>query len=205
MAFAKKTFTPEQIEAARRLYENPQTPVDDVAASLGIARGTLKSRIEEWGWPKRRTGPPVPPANKTGSSENARVARRLRVTSKATKKKQRAQTRARPPSIAPALTTPEALAVRVQRVVERELDAIDSVLSVLGVADSADAERSARTLASLARALTEVMRLSAPEQTPDPDEDDAMPRDLDEFRRELARRIEALAAEAEAAAPGDGG
>lgn len=201
MAFAKKTFTPEQIEAARRLYENPQTPVDDVAASLGIARGTLKSRIEEWGWPKRRTGPPVPPANKTGSSENARVARRLRVTSKATKKKQRAQTRARPPSIAP---TPEALAVRVQRVVERELDAIDSVLSVLGVADSADAERSARTLASLARALTEVMRLSAPEQTPDPDVD-AMPRDLDEFRRELARRIEALAAEAEAAAPGDGG
>ena len=65
MAFVKKTFTPEQIEAARRLYENPQTPVDDVAASLGIARGTLKSRIEEWGWPKRRTGPPVPPANKT--------------------------------------------------------------------------------------------------------------------------------------------
>ncbi|MGZ8390142.1 MAG: hypothetical protein ACXWVL_06040 [Rhodoplanes sp.] len=95
--------------------------------------------------------------------------------------------------------------MRVQRVVERELDAIDSVLSVLGVADSADAERSARTLASLARALTEVMRLTVPEQTPDPDEDDALPRDLDEFRRELARRIEALAAEAEAAAPGDSG
>lgn len=203
MAFVKKTFTPEQIEAARRLYENPQTPVDDVAASLGIARGTLKSRIEEWGWPKRRTGPPVPPANKTRSSRRG-PARRRRITSKG-KKELRPQTRARSPSIAPVLTTPEALAVRVQRVVERELDAIDSVLSVLGVADSADAERSARTLASLARALTEVMRLTVPEQTPDPDEDDAMPRDLDEFRRELARRIEALAAEAEAAAPGDSG
>jgi hypothetical protein len=95
--------------------------------------------------------------------------------------------------------------VRVQRVVERELDAIDSILSVLGAADSAEAERSARTLASLARALKEVMRLAAPEQAPDPDEDDPMPRDLDEFRRELARRIEALAAEAEGQAPGDGG
>ncbi len=88
---------------------------------------------------------------------------------------------------------------------ERELDAIDSILSVLGAADSAEAERSARTLASLARALKEVMRLAAPEQASDPDDDDPMPRDLDEFRRELARRIEALAAEAEGQAPGDGG
>lgn len=205
MAFVKKTFTPEQIDAARRLYENPRTPVDDVAASLGITRCTLKSRIAEWGWPERGGGAPARPAHKTGRSRKARPARRRRVTLKATQKKPRAQPRTRLPSVAPPRTTPEALAARVQRVVERELDAIDSVLGVLGVADSADAERSARTLASLARALTEVMRLTAPEQTPDPDEDDAMPRDLDEFRRELARRIEALAADAEAAAPSDGG
>lgn len=79
------------------------------------------------------------------------------------------------------------------------------ILGVLGAADSAEAERSARTLASLARALKEVMRLAAPEQASDPDEDDPVPRDLDEFRRELARRIEALAAEAEGQAAGDGG
>ncbi len=205
MAFVKKTFTPEQIDAARRLYENHRTAVDDVAASLGITRGTLKSRIEEWGWPERRACAPARPATKTGRSRKAPPARRRRVTLEAAQKKPRAQPRPPSPSIAPPRTTPEALAARVQRVVERELDAIDSVLSVLGVADSADAERSARTLASLARALTEVMRLTAPEQTPDPDDDDAMPRDLDEFRRELARRIEALAADAEAAAPGDGG
>jgi hypothetical protein len=91
-------------------------------------------------------------------------------------------------------------------VVERELDAIGQVLSVLGAADSAEAERSARTLASLARALKEVMRLTAPEQTPEADEDDdGAPRNLEDFRRELARRLEALAAGAEADAAGDGG
>ena len=44
MAFAKKTFTPEQIEAARLLYENPQTPLDEVAASMKITRRTRADR-----------------------------------------------------------------------------------------------------------------------------------------------------------------
>lgn len=49
MAFAKKTFTPEQVETARRLYDDPQTPLQDVAASLQITRRTLDARIAEWG------------------------------------------------------------------------------------------------------------------------------------------------------------
>jgi hypothetical protein len=53
MAFLKKTFTPEQTEAARRLYENSQTPLDEVAVSLGITRRTLNARIAEWDWPAR--------------------------------------------------------------------------------------------------------------------------------------------------------
>jgi hypothetical protein len=200
MAFAKKTFTPEQIEAARMLYENPQTPLPEVAASLKITRRTLEARIAEWGWPPRATSPPRN-AGRARSKSSGRKAKQTTAALKQPKSKAQRQ----PDAAKRPRRSREALAVRVQRVVERELDAIDSILSVLGAADSAEAERSARTLASLARALKEVMRLAAPEQAPDPDEDDPMPRDLDEFRRELARRIEALAAEAEGQAPGDGG
>jgi hypothetical protein len=199
MAFAKKTFTPEQIEAARLLYENPQTPLDEVAASLKITRRTLEARIAEWGWPPR-----VASLRNGGRARSKAAGRRAKRTSTA-RKQPKSKARPQPDAAKRPRRSRETLAVRVQRVVERELDAIDSILSVLGAADSTEAERSARTLASLARALKEVMRLAAPEQASDPDEDDPMPRDLDEFRRELARRIEALAAEAEGQASGDGG
>ncbi|MFY9735750.1 MAG: hypothetical protein WAU59_06050 [Rhodoplanes sp.] len=200
MAFAKKTFTPEQIKAARLLYENLQTPLDEVAASLKITRRTLEARIAEWGWPPRATSP----QRNGGRARNESFGRRAKRTRTA-RKQPKSKARPRPDTTRRPVGSREALAVRVQRVVERELDAIDSILSVLGAADSTEAERSARTLASLARALKEVMRLAAPEQASEPDEDDPMPRDLDEFRRELARRIEALAAETEGQAPGDGG
>jgi hypothetical protein len=204
MAFAKKTFTPEQIEAARLLYENPQTPLQEIAASLKITRRTLEARIAEWGWAPRATSPRAASPQNAGQTRSKSPGRRAKRTSTA-RKQPKSQAHPQPDAAKRPLRSREALAVRVQRVVERELDAIDSILSVLGAADSAEAERSARTLASLARALKEVMRLAAPEQASDPDEDDPMPRDLDEFRRELARRIEALAAEAEGQAPGDGG
>ena len=219
MAFAKKTFTPEQIETARRLYDDPQTPLQDVAASLQITRRTLDARIAEWGWPARTALERN--SNRARGTSSGRTTKATRNANKRPNRKRPSPKRsgaepepAKPAkpnagehvdSASPPLRSRKALAVRVQRVVERELDAIDSILGVLGAADSAEAERSARTLASLARALKEVMRLAAPEQASDPDEDDPVPRDLDEFRRELARRIEALAAEAEGQAAGDGG
>ena len=58
MAFAKKTFPLEQIAAARRLYEDGRTALDEVAASLGISKRTLAARIKEWGWPPRSADNP---------------------------------------------------------------------------------------------------------------------------------------------------
>ena len=66
-------------------------------------------------------------------------------------------------------------------------------------------ERSARTLAILTQTLHALQRLRAgslPEQeTP---HDDDMPRDIDEFRRDLARRIDAFVASRTDAADADG-
>lgn len=210
MAFEKKTFAPDAIANARRLYEHTKTPLGQVAAALGITRGTLAARIIEWGWTPRATAG-------SGAKRKTRRARSVRKTRACTSSTEKHKPSLEPksPRAAPrvpprdgdrrASPDPEALAARVQRVVERELDAIDRILGTIGAADAAEAERSARTLASLARALKEVMRLAAPDEPAEPDDDDPMPRDLDEFRRELARRLEALAAGGTAAPAGDGG
>ena len=63
-----------------------------------------------------------------------------------------------------------------------------------GVSALTEAERRARTLASLARTLGEVTRLRAGQHKVNPADDDAVPRDLDEFRRALSRRLEQLVA-----------
>ncbi|MDX2238940.1 MAG: hypothetical protein NW203_15360 [Hyphomonadaceae bacterium] len=100
------------------------------------------------------------------------------------------------PTPAPAPTT--MLAARLQAMVERELEAVDRVLAVLAPENPEEGERAARTLASLARALRELAALRAADHEAEAetaDDDDPIPRDIDEFRRELARRIEAFVGE----------
>ncbi|MFZ5733503.1 MAG: hypothetical protein ACOY4O_12265 [Pseudomonadota bacterium] len=102
----------------------------------------------------------------------------------------------------PPPETGAALIARVSRAVERELNQIEIIVGGHHVKPSqrTEAERRARTLASLARTLGELRRLRAGEQKAKPDDDD-MPRDLDEFRRELSRRLEQVVRGREAAAP----
>jgi hypothetical protein len=97
----------------------------------------------------------------------------------------------------------EATAARVHSMVERELDAVERVLAALAPDDPGNAERAARALASIARTLRDLSQMNAaggdvtdegPEATT-ADDDDPPPRDLDEFRRELARRIDAFLGE----------
>lgn len=226
MAFEKKTFAPAAIAKARGLYEDTQAPLSEVAASLGIARTTLAARIIEWGWKPRQAVKPAMSAGRqtTGSvravkpkSQNRKRQSTKRSSSKPEKATPQTQEPIRTDTEKSFIKThddvqqsrsagPVGLTLRVQRVVERELDAIDQILGAIGAADAVEAERSARTLASLARALKEVMRLAAPDESADADaDDDPVPRDLDEFRRELARRIEALAGDTAAETAGDGG
>jgi hypothetical protein len=91
---------------------------------------------------------------------------------------------------------------RVSDAIERELTKIERIVGnptrVLP-AQRIETESRARVLASLARTLKEVMRLREQERGDDKAkaaDDDAVPRDLDEFRRELSRRLEGLVADA---------
>jgi hypothetical protein len=68
---------------------------------------------------------------------------------------------------------------------------IERAVGVLGPSNEAEAERTVRTLAGISRTLREIAALNRPDEVAPPDEadDDPVPRDLDEFRNELARRI----------------
>jgi hypothetical protein len=97
-----------------------------------------------------------------------------------------------------------AMALRIQRVVEREMDAMERILAVIQPADQIEAEHGARTLANVSRALREIKALTELESETPPDEadDDPVPRDIDEFREALACRIEAFVASRRAADDG---
>lgn len=95
--------------------------------------------------------------------------------------------------------SPKALTQRVEQAIDRELSRIEAILAEGGGGAHGEAERRARTLATLARTLKEVTRLRSEEKTKAADDD--LPRDLDEFRRELSRRLDLLVAEAAALHP----
>jgi hypothetical protein len=80
---------------------------------------------------------------------------------------------------------------RIERLVQRELEAEETVRARLGPLPrpAPDAERCARTLATLTQTLHALARLRSGLLPEAGLSDDDMPRDIDEFRRELARRI----------------
>lgn len=98
---------------------------------------------------------------------------------------------------------PESLVERVSRSIERELTRIDVILEGVTTdqGQHAEAERRARTLASLARTLREVTSLRNEQGKQKPADDDDIPRDIEQLRRELARRLEGLVAEAKIVCP----
>ncbi|RAI30454.1 hypothetical protein CH340_21530, partial [Rhodoplanes serenus] len=76
--------------------------------------------------------------------------------------------------------------------VAREIAAIERARRATSrkPAAAAETERTVRSLERLTDTLAKVRRLRDPAAASDPDDD--LPRDIDEFRRVLARRIEEL-------------
>lgn len=87
---------------------------------------------------------------------------------------------------------------RIGGTIERELCRIETIVSGRDAgARRGEAESRARVLASLARTLKEVKRLrdeAAQEESAKDADDDAVPRDLDEFRRVLSQRLDEMVA-----------
>lgn len=172
MPTPKIQVAPERIADGKRLYELTATPVPDIAAMMGISPRTLERRLDEWGWARRspwrvltdRARVAAPPAGQVIDAS--------------------------PPA------TREALTARILGTINCELDAVQRVLKTVDPEHKGEAERSARTLASIARALYDLAATTKPDEGTPPDETDpeSVPRDIDEFRDAVARRIEAFVA-----------
>ncbi|MGH6769697.1 MAG: hypothetical protein ACRECO_11830 [Xanthobacteraceae bacterium] len=206
-------YTPGLIAHVRHRYENTDDTLAKIAADCGVSeRGVHRMRDRE-GWTRRSDRPPrdLPPAMQALKEATALLA---------TRHCERSDSAATPMTPTPTLplsgggstqsaplgtrdtASPPGDGIsnaveRIERLVEQELTAEEAVRAQLGPLPRppAEAERSARTLAVLTQTLHALQRLRCG-LSPDSGstDDDDMPRDIDEFRHELARRIDAFVA-----------
>jgi hypothetical protein len=169
-------LSPETIAQARQMYADG-VPVREICAQLGISPGALSFWVD--GGPA--SGPlhlePLP--RRRGGTAPIRRRRRLKGDR-------------------------VALVARLWRTAEAQVrDIEDRLLRDAQPPD--ERERDARTLAVLVKTLRELSALDEAGAPPEAEDDDDGPRDIDEFRRDLARRMDAFVAERlRAAIPGDG-
>lgn len=168
----KIEIAPELIAEAKTLYETTDIPTSVIAAKLGISRATLNDRIPQWGWTFRRYA--------KSAAERASAP-------------PGADDKAQPPD--PAMPLP--FAAQLRRVIDAQMQVAERTLRVLGPASAAEAERTARILATVSRTVQDITATAKGHMPADDADDDAVPRDIDEFRNELARRIRGLVEEAE--------
>jgi len=103
-------------------------------------------------------------------------------------KRTRASAHSRP---TPPLLPPGDTIMRLHHAVLEELGAVEA-MRAKKPQNPADAERTARTLSSLTETLQKLQRLQCTLPEIELKDDDDMPADIDEFRNELARRINAF-------------
>jgi hypothetical protein len=190
---AKKEIAPALLAEAKRLYEQTLAPVGDIAAMVGLSRSNFYERVRAGGWRSRRAKPTFSLALALADASRA-AAEPLPVSEPPAAG---AEERDGPAVPDAAPVTPQqrmAIAQRIMSAVEQEMDAIHRILSTITPRDQLEAEHSARTVASISRALREAFMLISPKEEggqddADDDDDDSIPLDIDEFREELARRI----------------
>jgi hypothetical protein len=180
---ARIDLSPAQLADARNLYEQTLVPVEDIARSLGVSERWFYREITQLGWRRRRCQARSFHFAKALSEAAAQLPARL----------EQAVPPAPPCDPARLAAARLALAIKLHATADRVLDSVAQVVAALDPANQAEAQRSACILAQIAHALREVAHLTEPEPAaaahePEQD-DDPVPRDLDEFRRELARRI----------------
>jgi hypothetical protein len=214
--FAKKTgrrrtyYTSEFLAEAKRRIETTLQSTTAIANDFGMHQNVLWRLVRHYGWVRPQ-----------GSLRLRGLSPAMQLAAAAA-----ALTGAAPSGDghpAPALadpfrpgeggTAPAAAASadtsaldRLERAVLKELTSVETMRASLGAEPlrPMDAERTARTLASLTETLAKLRRLRLAGEAPSgPHDDDDMPADIDAFRRDLARRIDAFVASR--TEPGDAG
>lgn len=209
------TPTPEAWAQIRHAYEHTDTTIDQICAEHRISSGTLRDRMRRWGWTRRRSPippegppavtmtqavfspPPVRPANGgegSGGLGAAETAAHAHPTPLPIADAMRSDLP--PPAedqeLAPA--DPATVVPRLQNAVAQLLPAIETVIRRLAASSNRprEMESAGRALSSLTRSLRELNGLMVQHQATVVAPGDAIPQDMDAFRAELARRLNAI-------------
>lgn len=193
MAVPLKPISPALLAEGRRLYEHTRVPVDDIAALLGISPRTLHSRIRKWKWQRRQLRiPQDEPEQSSGQ------AARPDETEDSASQDEPQDSQDEPQDLQDdallEIDLDEAVTIRVMRAVERQLAAVERIAARLNPQPehAEEAERAARVLVSLSRTLAALKDVRAAAAAPEVEDDDTVPRDLDELRRVLSQRLDRI-------------
>jgi hypothetical protein len=190
-------LTPETWAHVRYEYERTDKPVDDICLDHGVSPSTLRDRMRRWRWTRRYEpvspdGPPPMPPRETAAFHGPLPAG-------GTASCENASDFAVDLAAQPADVCDEAAAdssqivPRLRGAVARVLPAIEATVGRLaaGPMPAREIERAARTLTAPTRTLRELNALLG--QYPCADDDE--PQSVEEFRAELARRIDGIIAQ----------
>jgi hypothetical protein len=185
------TYTPELMANGRYRYERTDESLISIASDFGVHRNTFSALVEREGWVRYKRPPrDLSPAAKLLAQANDLNDPPSAAAAAPIEENTELQ---RPGSAenGPALPVPGDTIMRLHRAVLEELGAVEAMRARLKrePQDPADAERTARTLSSLTETLQKLQRLQCTLPQTELKDDDDMPVDIDEFRRELARRI----------------
>jgi len=171
----RKEIAPDKLAEARRLYEQTLTPTHEIWFLMGVSRSTFYARAREGNWQSRRY-------IVSGATEM-------------TDEKAEPDTPPEPDETEPFTAKRKAaLRDRLLRAAEKKMVSIERILRTIKSDNPAQAERSARIMASLKISMREIDELTRPEpgMPHNAVDQDELPRDLDELRCELAKRVNAF-------------
>ena len=192
-------LTPEAWAQIRADYEHTERPIEDICAGHGISSGTLRDRVRRWHWTRRRQpipfdGPPPVPPRVVLAPQRAAVS----TEADATALPAEGETAPTPHDVVgappePADVSPAVIAQRLQGAVARVLPAIETTLGRIATDANHphELENAARALGALTRTLRELNALLGQHAVPEDREYES----LDDFRAELARKIDAIVAQ----------
>jgi hypothetical protein len=213
--------TPELLGHIQHRYEETDEPVASIAADCEVRERRIYEWVVQHGWRRRRNRPPLdlPPelrlsldvdralqetaAATSGSATSDPHPHRRRDAKAVDPPPQGEGNRARgtalpstcdspPDDAARAPTDTLSIAERLERQLEQNLARVERMREAQWPQTTADAERMTRALERLTDALLKVRRLRNSDTNMVDRNDFDMPRDIDEFRRALARRIDAF-------------
>jgi hypothetical protein len=208
---AMARYTPEFLAALRQRYEETDQPMRALALEFEIGISTVSAIVEREGWTKRSQRQRGSPRAALLSEAQSLLAG-LSARGGAINDGGPGLVAEEPPT--PDPSPPRAprveggektTAERLEALLVREIAAEEAARAELGTLPRlrAEADSCTRRLAVLTHTLKLLRGIPAAPAAGLPDDDD-MPRDIDEFRLDLARRIDAFVASRADAADADG-